>query len=117
MGRVNGEKKRDTQEESRKKTGGERQDDREQREGGIECSGPACGNSDAVFMDVYLSASPTGSSHFPLGNSWSAGKRFLVGCRRAGGQLSDRDAHIHGIKMPQNPLFPSASVYISRCLI
>lgn len=63
---------------------GERQDDGEQREGGIKYSGMGCGNSDAVFMDVYLSASPTGSSHFPLGNSWSAGKTFLIGSRKAG---------------------------------
>ncbi len=92
-------------ESERKKTGGERQDDREQREGGIECSGLACGNSDAVFMDVYLSASPTGSSHFPLGNSWSAGKKLLVGSREAGGQLSDRDTRIHGIKCHKSLCF------------
>lgn len=47
-------------------------------------SGLACGNSDVVFMDVYLSASPRGSSHFPLGNSWSAGKMFLAGSRKSG---------------------------------
>lgn len=82
------QRERGIQEESmkrvskRKKGGGERQDDREQRGGGINCLGLACGNSDAVFMDVYLSASPTGSSHFPLGNSWSAGKRFLMGSRK-----------------------------------
>lgn len=62
-------------------------------------------------MDVYLSVSPTGSSHFPLGNSWSADKKFLMGCNKAGGQLSDGDAHIHGT-MLQNPTFPSASVYM-----
>lgn len=67
-GRQEERKKKEREKESR----GERQDDIEQREGGIECSALACGNSDAVFMDVYLSASPTGSSNFPLGNSWSA---------------------------------------------
>lgn len=57
--------------------------------GGRERLSLACGNSVAVFMDVYLSASPTGSSHFPLGSSWSAGGLLLVGSREAGGQLSD----------------------------
>lgn len=72
MHKINGEieRERDTGRE-RKRNGGERQDEREQREGGIEYL--ACGNSDAVFMDVYLTVNPTGSSHFPLGNSWSAG--------------------------------------------
>lgn len=77
----NGEIEREGQ---REETGGERQDDGEQREGGTEYSGLACGNSDVVFMDVYLSASPRGSSHFPLGNSWSAGKMFLTGSRKSG---------------------------------
>lgn len=92
----------------------DRKDDREQRGGGVECLGLACGNSEAVFLDVYLSASPTGNSHFPHGNSWSAGKKFLTGSRKAGGQLSDRVAHIHGT---QKPMFPSASVYMCCCLI
>lgn len=35
----------------------------------------ASGNSDTVFMDVYMLASPTGNSHFPLGNSgWRKAK-------------------------------------------
>lgn len=65
----------------------------------------ACGNSDRVFMDVYLSASPTGSSHFPFGNSWSAGKKLFMGSGKAGGQLSDRDTHIHGIKCHKSLCF------------
>lgn len=51
---------------------------REREREGIQCSGPACGNSDAVFMDVYLLASPPGSSHFPLGDGWSPGETFLL---------------------------------------
>lgn len=86
---------REGEETERKRAGGERQDDIEQREGGIEYLGLACGNSDAVFMDVYLSVSPTGSSHFPLGNKWSADMMFPVGSRQAGGHLSDGDAHIY----------------------
>lgn len=34
--------------------------------------------TDAVFMDVYPSASPEGSSHFPLAKSWSGGRTFLI---------------------------------------
>lgn len=51
---------------------------------------PACGNTDTVFMDVYLSVSPTGSSHFPLGNTPSAHKKFFMGSKEAVGQLRDR---------------------------
>ena len=48
-----GEQEEREKKEGEKESRGERQDDIEQREGGIECSGLA-GNSDAVFMDVYL---------------------------------------------------------------
>lgn len=69
---INGEIEERGIQEGRERKWGERQDEREQRGGGIEYVGQACGNSDAVFMDVYLSVNPKGSSHFPLGNSWSA---------------------------------------------
>lgn len=68
---------RDYKEKKEGEKNGVKEDDKEQREREIQYSGLACGNSDTVFMDVYLSASPPGSSHFPLGNSWSAGKTFL----------------------------------------
>lgn len=72
----------------------ERGDDGKQRErGGIQRSGPACGNSDAVFMDVYLSASPPGSSHFPLGDGWSPGETFLLHLKVV--WPSDRRTHMH----------------------
>lgn len=46
-----------------------------------------CGNP--VFMDVYLSAGPTGSSYFPFGNSWWLEKMSLTGSGTAGRQISD----------------------------
>lgn len=49
--------------------------------------GLTCGNP--VFMDVYLSASPKGSSYFPFGNSWSLDKKSLTESGKAGGQISD----------------------------
>lgn len=48
-----------------------------------------CGNSETVFMDVYLAACPTGSSYFPYGKKWSAGIKFLVGSSQAEGQHAE----------------------------
>lgn len=105
----------ETWEKSMHKTGGgrksrregERQEDGEQGKGGLEYLELDCGNLDKVFMDVYLSASPAGSSHFPLGNSLSADQKFLMRSRKAGGQLSDKE-----LAFPEKCSFSSASVYM-----
>lgn len=91
---MNGER-REEGDAGRRKKECERGDDgkRERERGGIQRSGPACGNSDAVFMDVYLSASPPGSSHFPLGDGWSPGETFLLHLKVV--WPSDRRTHMH----------------------
>lgn len=74
-------------ERKRESRGDERQDEEEQKERGTVLGGLTCGNP--VFMDVYLSASPKGSSYFPFGNSWSLDKKSLTESGKAGGQISD----------------------------
>lgn len=85
------ERRRRRQEKNREKErqsrGDERQDEEEQKERGTVLGGLTCGNP--VFMDVYLSASPKGSSYFPFGNSWSLDKKSLTESGKAGGQISD----------------------------
>lgn len=58
-----------------------------------QCSDPACGNSDVVFMDVYLSASPPGSSHFPLGDGCLPGQTFPLHLKVV--WPSDRCTYMH----------------------
>lgn len=97
LARMNGEQREEGDTGRRKKNSvkegmtGSRE--RERERGGIQRSGPACGNSDAVFMDVYLSASPPGSSHFPLGDGWSPGETFLLHLKVV--WPSDRRTHMH----------------------
>lgn len=96
LARMNGQRREEGDAGRRKKKSvkeGMTGRERERERGGIQRSGPACGNSDAVFMDVYLSASPPGSSHFPLGDGWSPGETFLLHLKVL--WPSDRRTHTH----------------------
>lgn len=72
----------------------------------------------AIFMDVYLSASPTGNSYFPLGNCWSAGQETLHHGMQKGQQHSlEMKTHCGGGggRWGQSrTFFPSVAAYM-RC--